>query len=66
MERKGELVSKVIIDKQQFQTARACRDAFLSIPGRLSPELAGTDNRKQIERILETAILDALSRLSAE
>lgn len=64
-ERVGELISAAIVQKQQFEAARACRDALLSIPGRLSPELSGMEDRKKIERTLEAAILEALKRLSS-
>lgn len=66
LERTGELISRTVHEKQQFEAARACRDGLLSIPGRLSPELMGMTDRKEIERLLEAALIEALERLSAE
>ena len=65
-ERQGELLPVAVVQKQQFEAARACRDALLSIPGRLGPELVGLETRKEIETLLTEAIIEALERLSRE
>ena len=63
-EKAGELVSKAQIEKEAFDTARRVRDALMSIPGRISAQLAAMDDRDQIHTMLTKEIRQTLTGLS--
>ena len=64
-ELRGELVSRTAVDTEQFNTARAVRDGFLNLPGRVSAALVGMD-QQEIARYLRQEILTTLETVREE
>lgn len=60
----GELVSKAQIEKEAFDTARRVRDALLSLPDRISAQLAAMADRDQIQTLLAKEIRHTLIGLA--
>lgn len=63
-EKCGELVSREQVDKEAFDTARQVRDAILSIPDRLSAQLAAMDDHEAIHTLLLKEIRHVLEGLA--
>lgn len=59
----GKLVYTDIVERKTFSHARQVRDAILSIPDRISPEIAATSTEKQVKEILTGALNEALADL---
>lgn len=64
-EKSGKLVDAEAVKRESFRVARATRDALMSIPDRLAPELAGETDQFTIRKRLEDEIRQALQNLSA-
>jgi hypothetical protein len=64
--REGALVEKAEIDKDAFETARAVRDALMTIPDRISAQLAAESDPHKVRLLLEGEILKALRALTGE
>jgi hypothetical protein len=63
-ERAGNLVSVADVRAEMFRTARQLRNRLLQIPHTIAPLCVGKD-RREIEAVLETEIIHALTELSS-
>jgi len=64
-EKTGNLLNKAEVEAREFQAARACREGLQSIAGRLAAQIAGMDNAKEIEKLIDSEIREALLKLTA-
>jgi len=63
-EKSGKLVNADEVRVAAFNAARKVRDAFFSIPDRIAPILAGTDDAKEVHRLLTEEIRIVCTNLS--
>ncbi|MFZ9848929.1 MAG: hypothetical protein ACO3FA_00775 [Vulcanococcus sp.] len=61
---RGELIPAADVKKEAFALARAVRDALMTIPDRLAPELAACTDARQVHQLLGDEIRVALRGLS--
>jgi hypothetical protein len=61
---RGELIPAADVKKEAFALARAIRDALMTIPDRLAPELAACTDARQVHQLLSDEIRVALRGLS--
>ena len=61
---RGELITAADVKKEAFSLARAVRDALMTIPDRLAPELAACTDARQVHQLLSDEIRVALRGLS--
>lgn len=64
-ERSGQLIPVDQVSAEAFECARQVRDAMLSIPQRLSAQLAATTDQNEIHNLLSAEIRQALEALSS-
>jgi len=62
-EREGELISSDKVKKIVYEMVRKSRDSILSIPNRLSPELAAETDPFKVEQMLTKELKQALEHL---
>lgn len=60
----GELVAVADVERAQAQANANVRALLLSIPGKLTPQLAATSSKPKVKALLESAILQALDNLT--
>lgn len=65
-EKEQSLIPAEEVRKTLFTKGRVLRDALLNVPDRVSAELAGISDEKQIHKILTREITDCLEELSNE
>ena len=63
LEQSGELIEVAKVKKQAYETARKVRDAIMSIPLRISHELAVETDPHKLEMKLNKELVDALDKL---
>lgn len=62
----GSLVDRRAVEKAWFEAGRALRDTLLSIPKQLAPALAKESNIRDIEHMLQDALINALITVAGE
>ena len=61
-----ELIKVRVVEKKIFELASEVRDAVLSIPDKISPELASMIDEREINIFLDKILRDCLRSISAE
>lgn len=64
LEQSGKLVEREAVERKFFELSRQVRDALLTIPARLSPELAAETDPHAMERKLTKELNASLRKLS--
>lgn len=62
----GELVKVEVVEKRIYELALQVRDSLLSIPNKISPELASMTNERKINAFLDKTIREAIESLADE
>lgn len=63
-EAEGELVEKAPLVRQWYEHTRVTREQLMTVPGRVAGQLAGTSDEREVYRILQAEIRQALTRLA--